>query len=263
MGDKIVRTNTQNNVDDNIEIHSRYLDNGSFNLVNMEDEDLLMNIFSTDRQVDFDAKFPDFIIKSNLNNLICGIEHFEFNSSRQTRDENSLKIDAARIKRNHDDLLKKKVSKSRNKKIFGVHSHDMLIADPQTAYYFDSFNKGFDKHEKNIRKYRDQLNKLCSNQSYEQLLGFLIEDTSPLGTRTEGDYLQLYPFMVKEIVSKIVSSNALDFVIFADFYQDTSYFASIKTLIKLNSDDLDSILNIKLAPVNPMQISTTVVVKDE
>lgn len=69
--------------------------------------------------------------------------------------------------------------------------------------------------------------------------------------------------MVKEIVDKIILNDTLDFVIFADFYQDAAYFTSIRILKNFDQDDLKSIFNIKLAPINPMQASATIVIRDE
>lgn len=253
---------TQNNIRDNSRIFEKYLNTGKIQLLVEEDKDFLFKLYNSTNQVYFDQEYPDIIINSEFNNLIFGIEHFEFNSSKETKKGSFLKAESAQKKSEHN-IKVQNIIKEDQERINIITSHDRLIVNPTIEFYYNSFNRNINNHIAKITAYKTQIGKVFSVKEEKMKLGFLIEDTSYLGTiKKNGDLL--YPFMIKEIVSKILNIKKINFVIFADYYTDSAFFVTLTGLTAfIERNELLSLDSIELADINPNQVSATVVIRDE
>lgn len=243
------------NISENIKVFDRYFNKGKVRILNEESRKQCEEIFQEGTKVSIEQKFPDYVIL-NCSEVIYGIEHFEFNSSLQGRKGSLLRQESQKAKRNHNNNVE-------NNEEFVTTTHSQLMIESSSTNYFDNFIYGYEKHKKKIDKYKEVIKKEFDVSQEKIKLGFLIEDNTPTGVHRKDTDKILYPFNVTEIVEILENEKDLDFVIFSNYYEDTSYFISIKSMTEVTKTEKNiSYKEIDIYENNPFQIDVSVLLQD-
>ena len=139
------------------------------------------------------------------NNLLL-LEHFQFDNSKITNkgsNQNRISAETQRVfQKSFEDgnnfaLLCENVSKN-------------------GQYYIKNFQKQFNNHAQNIQGYKIDIQKELNMDFERFLMGFIIEDSSPLGSVYYNSGLKCVDLTFsKEFLDLFENTTDLDFVIFA------------------------------------------------
>lgn len=246
----------QSNISENIEVFDRYFNRGKVRVLNKESRKKYEEIFQEEARVSIEQKFPDYVIL-NSSEVIYGIEHFEFNSSLQRRKGSLFRQESEKAKRNHKENVK-------NNEEFVTTTYTQLMIESSSTNYFDNFIYGYEKHRKKIDEYKEEIKKEFDVSQEKIKLGFLIEDNSPTGVIRKDTTRTLYPFNVTEIIELLEDEKDLDFVIFSNYYEDTSYFISIKSIAEVaKMEENVSYKEVDIYENSPFQIHMSVLFDSE
>lgn len=138
--------------------------------------------------------------------MVLLLEHFQFDNSKLNRKGSVQNQTSANTSRKLNELLDDNTTHavvSENVKKCGI-------------YYVENFRTQFYSHAKNIGNYKLEIQKETGKKYDESLMGFVIEDSSPLGSV----YYDHGPKCVdllfaKEFLDVFEQTCQLDFVIFA------------------------------------------------
>lgn len=134
------------------------------------------------------------------------LEHFQFDNSRLNKKGSIQNQTSAQTNRKLNDLLE-------NNKNFAVINESVKKCG---LFYVENFQKQFISHAKNIDNYKLEMGKK-TNQKYDKcLMGFVIEDSSPLGSVYLDNGLKCVDLLYsKEFLDAFEQTPQLDFVVFA------------------------------------------------
>ena len=117
---------------------------------------------------------PDIL--SMYDNKIVAIEHFEFDSYKNTRKGSNFKI--------QDNIIEQKMQKEINSNLKGkgeIMIHDQFENNSSLKQYYDNFRKVLLSHIDNIPEYKEHIiNDFGDKKEIE--FWFFAEDVSPLGS---------------------------------------------------------------------------------
>ena len=154
---------------------------------------------------------------STFGDTLLLLEHFEFDSSRSTsKGSNQHKISAT-TERELNSILESKD--------FAVVSETV---NKTGQNYINSFFKHFNRHYSQIDNYKAIMQNELSQEYSNIIVGFVIEDSTPLGSFYFDKQKRLVDLtFCKEFLDLFEVSTNLDFVIFAMTGNDNKYYSFI------------------------------------
>ena len=133
------------------------------------------------------------------------LEHFQFDNSKPNRNGSVQHQTSANTDRELGALL--------NSQDFAVINETVKKSG---AYYVENFKVQFDSHAKKINYYKREIQDVTKRIYDKYLMGFVIEDASPLGSTYFDKHLKCVNLLwSKEFLDRFERTNELDFVIFA------------------------------------------------
>lgn len=151
-------------------------------------------------------KVPDLI--SIYGNKIYGIEHFEFDSTKNiAKKGSSYKRQLAKIDHKIDKEIKNKAK---------VENVTPLMLNQDLQQYINNFKDIFNKHYTQINQYLKNLNLDYPNSKKE--IWFFIEDVTPLGNSYLNNKCKpklFHPMLSMELIELIEKSNKIGGIILA------------------------------------------------
>lgn len=158
------------------------------------------------------VQFEEPDILSVYGNKIIGIEHFEFDSYKNTNKKGSnYRVENNRIKNNFDNYVDKELVERKT-----LTLTDSIKSTSSLKDYYDNFTKQFVKHYKNVDKYIKNIKSQTNMDNKEIEIWFFIEDVTPLGNyflSSDKKIFLLNPFYNKKIVELIENSSKLSGII--------------------------------------------------
>ena len=139
------------------------------------------------------------------NNLLL-LEHFQFDNTRITRKGSNQNRISAETQR----AFQKSFEEGND---FAVLSESV---SKNGQYYIENFRRQFNKHAQNIQVYKMEMQKELNREFDDCLMGFIIEDASPLGSGYHNGKLEYVDLTFsKEFLDLFENTANLDFVVFA------------------------------------------------
>lgn len=117
---------------------------------------------------------PDIVIHNN--EFLYFFEHFEFDSSENTRKGTELRNENARIERDFSRQVISELSVDPNKEI--ILKNEKYISKRKMEYYVENYSRNFLKHYNKLELYKNNLNTEDLDCEYE--FGFVIENSSSI-----------------------------------------------------------------------------------
>ncbi len=168
-----------------------------------EDEDFLTSLVPLFSEIKPTNKRPDAIAENESTLLL--LEHFQFDNSRLNKKGSLQNQTTAKTDRELNNLL--------NGKEFAIVNESV---EKCGLYYIGNFRKQFDSHVKNINSYKLEKQKESKKRYNKCLMGFIIEDSSPLGSIYFDGGLKCVDLVYsKEFLDVFEQTPQLDFVVFA------------------------------------------------
>lgn len=168
-----------------------------------EDEKFLESLVSLFSAIKPTKKRPDAIAENGTTLLL--LEHFQFDNSRLNKKGTLQNQTAAKTDRELNNLL--------TDKEFAIVNESV---EKCGLYYIENFQKQFDSHVKNIDSYKLEIQEESKKKYDKYLMGFIIEDSSPLGSVYFDGGLKCVDLVYsKEFLDVFEQTPQLDFVVFA------------------------------------------------
>ena len=226
----------------------KYIDNHKVYYLPEQENDFFKTVeFFNSGILCFDR--PDGFCKKDNSVLI--IEHFEFDSSNNTKKGSQNRQEEARISRREHESTD--ISFIR----------DQINCNYSIENYIKNAKKFFDSHYNNIQEYKKNLKKekIITDTTEVKTL-FCIEDVTALGNYDINERTPVILLYCDEFIEYVKDCLELDYILcFSSFGQETyTWFASIKNILEYKEKALKK-ENIKLAELQPQVISTRVKVK--
>lgn len=148
-------------------------------------------------------KRPDAVAEQGATLLL--LEHFQFDNSKLNKKGSLQNQTVAKTDRELNNLL--------TDKEFAIVNESV---EKCGLYYIENFRKQFDSHVKNIDSYKLEIQEESKKKYDKYLMGFIIEDSSPLGSVYFDGGLKFVDLVYsKEFLDVFEQMPQLDFVIFA------------------------------------------------
>lgn len=172
-------------------------------------------------------KGPDLISKTNK--VIYGIEHFEFDSSKNDRKGSKFKKQIGFI----DNIVNNEI-KIRDK----VHNTSVLELEQSLNNYIENYKKIYNYHYSRISNYLEHLNNDFPNIDKE--IWFFIEDVTPFGNHylnKKCEPVLFHPMLSKELIKLYEQSPLLQGIVFAtnSFGRKKKLFVYLNNKKEINS----------------------------
>lgn len=165
---------------------------------------------------------PDLISKTN--DKIYGIEHFEFDSTKNVRKGSKYRRQIGKIDSVVNEQIKNKTE---------VHDMSVISLDQNIRTYIDNYNKIYSYHYSRISSYLDNLNK--DFPDIEKEIWFFIEDVTPFGNHylnEDGIPVLFHPMLSQELIELFKQSPQVKGIVFAT----NSFGNENKLFVYLNND---------------------------
>ena len=179
---------------------------------------------------------PDIL--SLYDNKIVAIEHFEFDSYKNTSKGSNFKIQKNTI----EQTMKKKIYQELQEKK-EVWKHDVIENTSSLQQYYDNFKKVLLSHIDNISEYKEHIITDFGNKRKIEFW-FFVEDVTPLGNycyKKDDEHPRLLLPFSKEILDILSIHKEIKGIIFGIFamnkYKLVLMYNDDKTLKKLKDDD--------------------------
>lgn len=189
-------------------IKEKYFDDTTYlSCLNIDQKKLnnITDILNSIEQYGDENKGPDLVSKSN--NKIYGIEHFEFDSSKNDRKGSRYKQQIGII----DNSMNKEIRYKKN-----VHNLSVLNLNQNIETYVNNYKVVFNNHYYKIPRYTKYLNKDFPNIDKE--IWFFIEDITPFGNHYLDNNCNpqlFHPMLSIELIELLELSPALNGIFFA------------------------------------------------
>lgn len=168
-----------------------------------KDENFLTSLVPLFSAIKPTNKRPDAIAENGTTLLL--LEHFQFDNSRLNKKGSLQNQTAAKTDRELNNLL--------TDKEFAIVNESV---EKCGLYYIENFQKQFDSHVKNIDSYKLEIQEESKKKYDKYLMGFIIEDSSPLGSVYFDGGLKCVDLVYsKEFLDVFEQTPQLDFVVFA------------------------------------------------
>lgn len=165
----------------------------------------ITNILNTIEQYGDKNKGPDLV--SKYNNKIYGIEHFEFDSSKNDRKGSRYKQQIGII----DNSMNKEIRYKKK-----VHNLSVLTLNQNIETYINNYKEVFNYHYSRIPRYNEYLSKDFPNIDKE--IWFFIEDVTPFGNHYLDNNCNpqlFHPMLSMELIKLFEQSPAINGIFFA------------------------------------------------
>lgn len=188
-------------------------------------EEVLKILYNIEQYGD-ENKGPDLI--SKINNKIYGIEHFEFDSTKNDKKGSRFKQQIGII----DNKVNNEI-KSKDK----VHNTSVLELSQDLSNYINNYKKIYNYHYSRIQSYFENLNR--DYPSLKKEIWFFIEDVTPFGNHyldADCNPVLFQPMLVKELIELFENSPLLKGILFAtnSFGNEKKIFAYLNKLNNIN-----------------------------
>ena len=181
---------------------------------------------------------PDII--SEYNNIILGIEHFEFDSYyRSNKKGSDYKVKDNQIQKNFNNIIKN--SKNNKEIIVG----DQIKSTASLDNYYKNFENIFKNHYKKIPEYIKNIKENYNCENKEIQMCFFAEDVTPLGScflDKNRKLNSLLPIHSNQIRQLLKNSPLIKYLIIGNFL-NTEYQLFIIENTKENIEYLSNTLN--------------------
>lgn len=181
---------------------------------------------------------PDII--SEYNNIILGIEHFEFDSYyRSNKKGSDYKVKDNQIQKNFNNIIKN--SKNNKEIIVG----DQIKSTASLDNYYKNFENIFKNHYKKIPEYIKNIKENYNCENKEIQMCFFAEDVTPLGSffldknKKLNSLLPIHSIQIRQLLQ---NSPLIKYLIIGKFF-NTTYQLSIIENTKENIEYLSNTLN--------------------
>ena len=181
---------------------------------------------------------PDII--SEYNNIILGIEHFEFDSYyRSNKKGSDYKVKDNQIQKNFNNIIKN--SKNNKEIIVG----DQIKSTASLDNYYKNFENIFKNHYKKIPEYIKNIKENYNCENKEIQMCFFAEDVTPLGScfldknRKLNSLSPIHSIQIRQLLQ---NSPVIKYLIIGKFF-NTTYQLSIIENTKENIEYLSNTLN--------------------
>ena len=193
---------------------------------------------------------PDIL--SIYDNKIVAIEHFEFDSYKNTRKGSNLKIQENFIEKEMKNRINSEL-KTKDE----VVVHDEIKNTSNLQQYYDNFKKVFLSHIDNIPEYREHIGQDFGNEKDIEFW-FFAEDVSPLGSyyikKGNSKPRLLLPFS-KEIIDILREHKEIKGMIFGIYamneYKMVLMYNDDKTLNNLENNEYFKVNNEEFMSFTP------------
>lgn len=179
---------------------------------------------------------PDIL--SMYDNKIVAIEHFEFDSYKNTRKGSNFKIQDNTIEKRMQNKIDKDLKKEKE-----IWVHDEIENTSSLQQYYNNFKKVLLTHLDNIPEYREHIiNNFGDKRDIE--FWFFIEDVTPLGSyayKREDEHPRLLLPFSKENLDILRQHKEIKGIIFGIYamskYKLVLMYNDDKTLDNLEKDE--------------------------
>lgn len=182
---------------------------------------------------------PDII--SEYNNIILGIEHFEFDSYyRSNKKGSNYKVKDNQVRKKFSNIIK---NQKNNNKDFIVSDQINII--PSLDNYYKNFENIFKNHYKKIPEYIKNIKENYNCENKEIKICFFAEDVTPVGNyfldknRTLNSLSPIHSIQIRQLLQ---NSPLIKYLIIGKFF-NTTYQLSIIENTKENIEYLSNTLN--------------------
>lgn len=245
-------------MDENLAIMNRYLRNKYIFTIDCQDMEYAQSILNEKTKEFYHLERPDIALYNPNTDKIYGLEHFSFSSYTENKKGSVLARKEAKFNRDH----KKKVEDNLNQTL--VSTNHRFQVKSHIKEYYHSFVKNFENHVRKVDDYKNAIKKEFGTD-VDPEIGFMIEDTSTLGTYrgdvkiANGKLKVLYPYEVSEIY-ELLTASPVDFYIFTFSAQDENQASLFITKQQLLNNayikkNLKSYHDIKLLPIEPKVVA--------
>lgn len=175
---------------------------------------------------------PDII--STYDNVIVGIEHFEFDSYNKSNKKGSdYKIKENKLDKKFDNDMKEILQENDSMIV-----HDILKSTASLKNYFKNFEENFKKHYKKIPSYIKHINQDFNCQEKEIHIVFFAEDVTLLGNffldkNNDNNLTLLLPIYSEQIKQLLEKSPLVEYLIIG-----TACMSDNKLFIIKNSKEI-------------------------
>ena len=205
---------------------------------------------------------PDIL--SFYDNKIAAIEHFEFDSYKNTRKGSNFKI--------QDNLIEQKMQKAIESQLQDkgeIFIHDEIKNTSSLKQYYENFRKILLSHIDNIAQYKENIINTFGNEK-EIEFWFFAEDVSPLGSyyykKTSIHPSLLLPFSKEniEILKQHKEIKGLIFGLYAmSEYKMVLIYNDEETLKKIENDECFNVDESEFMPFTPQTTGFALLIPEE
>ncbi len=215
-------------MNEEMKIKAKYFDGNTYlqAFTKKQAEEILKILYNIKQYGDAN-KGPDLISKTNK--VIYGIEHFEFDSTKNDRKGSKFKKQIGCI----DNIVNNEI-KIRDK----VHNTSVLELEQSLNNYIENYKKIYKYHYSRIPNYLEHLNNDYPNINKE--IWFFIEDVTPFGNHyldNDCNPLLFHPMLAKELIELYEQSPLLQGIVFAtnSFGNKKKLFVYLNNKKEINS----------------------------
>lgn len=205
---------------------------------------------------------PDIL--SMYDNKIVAIEHFEFDSYKNTRKGSNFKI--------QDNIIKQKMKKEIGYKLKDKNEimiHDKIENTCSLNQYYNNFKKVILTHIDNILEYKNHIISDFGNEKDIEFW-FFIEDVTPLGSyayKREDNYPRLMLPFSKEILNILREHKEIKGIIFGIYaiseYKLVLMYNDKETLNKIENDEYFKVNESEFMTFTPQTTGFAMVISEE
>ena len=205
---------------------------------------------------------PDIL--SIYDNKIVAIEHFEFDSYKNTRKGSDYKIQDSII----EQKMQKKIDSDKKKKK-EIYLHDEIKNNSDLKQYYSNFKKVLTSHIDNIQEYRNHIVDDFGNDKDIEFW-FFAEDVSPLGSyyyrKNNINPSLLLPFS-KENIDILRQHKEIKGIIFGIYamkeYKLVIMYNDDETLDKIENNDYFKVKDSEFFSFNPQTTAFAILIPND
>lgn len=170
---------------------------------------------------------PDIIIEDE--DKIIGIEHFEFDSSINSKKGSEFRIKEYRINKSIED----KIDVIKNEK---YKNHNVISTSNSLNNYNNNFIRNYKIHYKKVNDYISRIEKKFNKSRDNIQVIFFAEDVNVFGNvyKDEQDIIKpLYPFYSSDVIELLKNSNDIKYLIIGMDYFDKKIIYILENEIEI------------------------------
>lgn len=215
-------------MNEEMKIKEKYFDGNTYiQAFTKKQVNKILEILYNIEQYGNENKGPDLISKTN--NIIYGIEHFEFDCTKNDKNGSRYRQQIGVIDNKVNEDIKTKAK---------VKNTSILTLNQNMQNYIDSYKKAYNKHYSKINNYLEYLNNDFPNKEKE--IWFFIEDVTPFGNHyLDKDYnpILFHPMLSEELIKLFDQSTQLKGILFAtnSFGNEKKIFVYTKSTNEINA----------------------------